>query len=54
MKPYNHFDFKIMDRYYDIIDDEKDRRHWTTFHLFRPYNENILKIGTHSEYYFYK
>lgn len=55
MKPYDNFDTRIQSFYWRIIpygDDPKIS--YSCYHMFRPYDSNIFKIGMKSEYWFRK
>lgn len=53
MKPYDNFDDKINSWYCFIIPfDDDPKTSWTCWHLFRPYNANIFKVGMKSKYWF--
>lgn len=55
MKPFNDFDCKIHSFYWRIIVcDDEPRVTWACWHMFRPYNNDIFKVGMGSSYFFRK
>lgn len=53
MKPFNDFDYRISSFYWRIMPyGDEPKTTWTCWHMFRPYNSNIFKIGMNSSYWF--
>lgn len=53
MKPFDDFDYRISSFYWRIMPyDDEPKITWTCWHMFRPYNNDIFKIGMKSSYWF--
>lgn len=53
MKPYDNFDVRVQCFYWRIMPcDDDPKTTWACWHLFRPYNMDIFKVGMGSKYLF--